>query len=176
MGNGWRRTEGISLCALMILTVLAAFLCGCNTVTDYTTYQNEDFTAELSGELNGVPFVAVIAASNGGREMSVAYLSSDSLAGIIVETHADGTATVTRGEISIPCDRSTVLGLLSPVSLLFDIGELQAVRKEGERTNLSFDGGGEMILSSEFRPLRVDFGDLSYEVVWWETSKNEQTG
>ena len=164
------------LLAVISVAIFAVGVWGCKTVTDYTAYRNEDFRAEVTGDLYGVPFSAVIEAENGGKELSVSYLSSDPLEGIVVALHADGTATVTREEVVIVCEKSAVSGLLSPVLLLFDTGDIGAVRKEGERTRLSFAGGGEMLLSSDMHPMRVDHGDVLYEVVWWEITENAQTG
>ena len=171
MTNRWT-----SFCVSLLFAVLLLGMVGCRTVTDYTAYQSKAFRAEVTGETYGVPFSAVISASGAGSELTITYLSSDSLEGIIVEIHADGSATMTRGEMEILCERSAVSGLISPVSILFDTGELQSVRKEGDLTRLSFVSGGEMVLSSDLIPMRVDFGDVCYEVVWWETSENVHTG
>lgn len=167
--------RGVGLVIFAVLVTVC--VCGCRSVSvsDYTAYQKEDFTAEASGEMNGVSFTALLSAvstAEGEKMLSVSYLSSDALEGVRVELFPDGTVVVTRDGVELTSDRSAMEGLLAPVLLLFPEGDLQTVHKESGKTRVAFDDGCEILLSERLIPVSVSCEEIMFEIAWWESAEN----
>lgn len=81
------------ICASMIIALLSlAFLCGCRNMTgapsDSLDYQRLPAKLEISGDISGIPFSAVLELSAwdgvSGREMSLTYTDPEALRGVTV--------------------------------------------------------------------------------------------
>lgn len=167
------RRRMISLLFACLFAVLGIAGCG-KAVPDYLAYQNEDFSAEVKGTVNGMQFSALISAKmmgdGSGRLLSVSYLGFDPLDGIKIEAYPDGTASLTEDDLTIPSDRASLAGLLSPIELLLTDDEIVSVRKEGELTVVTLPNQINITLSEDDVPVSLSSPAVAFDVVWWEDS------
>lgn len=168
----------------MALISLCMLLCGCSDVgtqrAEPLKYQSMPFKAEISGELNGVEFEALIEhfdvnAEDGAKLFCVRieYTAPLALSGIVLTRDADGIVLNYDGtEIS-----DDGLHVLMRPAELFEISESvvsvkETVAADGRRvlTYLLSDGSSVRLDPESGYPVEIDRSDMhcTCTVVWFE--------
>ena len=106
--------------------ICLALICGCQpTPPRRTDSLFAPFCAEITGELNGVSFSALLVGEGGEGAVEIAYLTPDALSGVRVRAplNADGglgeAAELSLGELSMQLPTEAAEGLLLPARILF---------------------------------------------------------
>lgn len=133
------------------------------------SYCSAPFHAEIEGNINGIPFAAVV--EHGSREDTVTYLCPDALAGISLSV-TENDATLKRGEERVNVEKEELTGLLSPLEALLSKKEIRRIRRGERETLLTHPDGGILTLSKEGAPLRYDSDFLFFTVTQWKITQS----
>lgn len=164
--------------------ICLVLICGCRPAPPKRdTWLGCPFSAEIAGELHGVPFTAKLVGEGGEGMLSVAYLTPDAPKGITVcvPLKADGSlgesVEIARGEMVKQLPLRAAEGLLLPLRILLSHASDDAatVQKVEAGYLFTFSDGVVLSVTPEGIPLSVTSPDLSYQIVWWESSKGEET-
>lgn len=164
----WR---AIAVVVLFFTVLLAS---GCAHVPRYLEFREGAFSAMLCGVHNGVRFKALVEAEeigegDMGRTLRISYTEPVALAGITLECRADQSVVMRQGGMELYPDAARVEGLLEPLSVLMVEEEIASIKREGDRTVLSFPSDHlKLTLSETGMPLSVAADDLCFDVVSWE--------
>ena len=158
---------------LLFVVVLMSLLgFGCAPVRSDMTYLQAGGCGEVSGQMSGMDFCAVVEIASGGERVRVEYLSPQSLCGLILTSEGDA-CEVCLGEMRFTCKTSDVVGFLRPVTSFLQEGEVDSVQKEGENTVLTFPTGQRLTISTKGEPLAFEGEDVSLRMVWWQSAMQE---
>ena len=158
---------------LCLLLIIGAVLGGCGGEnTDFLEPFRAAYTAEVSGTLCGIDFVATIERGEPGEGIytptTVTFYAPSALSGTILVRAADGSVTVKSGGLTV----SDMGGIGASLFDLFPtsgaISQLE-VTSEG-RTRLVV-GGATVELLPDGTPYSVKTADVSVTVVNWYGSK-----
>ncbi|MBQ9759758.1 MAG: hypothetical protein IJW16_00255 [Clostridia bacterium] len=155
---------------VLAFAVLVTMALGCGAITpNYFSYRDQDFSAEVRGEVNGVAFAARITYSvgEGGAKRMVEYVGTGNLAGITVVALPNGSAELEREGVTVASERGMLAGLLLPIDSLLADSELASVRKDGERHLLTLQDGACLTLDNALCPLAFQSSSLSMDVIRW---------
>ena len=157
--------------AVVFLTLLGIGFSACTPHTDYFEPFRGSFTAEVEGELGGEAFTAQLRAKaapegGGSREVTVTFYAPESLKGTEARRSADGSVTLSSGEVVIKDARADGL------AALFDLfplsGEVLEVELcEDEHTKVT-GRGFTLTFLSDGTPLAVESPTVTANVVRFE--------
>ena len=156
------------LLLVVVLMSLVAF--GCAPARSKMDYLASGGYGEVSGEMNGMEFSALVEISPGGESIRVEYLAPASLCGLTVTKNKED-CKLQLGEICSVCDETEIAGFLRPVTSFLPYSDAKSVQKEGENTVLTFPSGCVLILSPKGEPLAFKSEDMEMRVVWWQSTK-----
>ena len=161
-----KRASVIVLCFLLLLLPS----CKAATVDDYFTFQKDSFVAEIQGELNGTTFSAKISSrpTDVGHDVCIEFLSPHVLEGVRIELSDGKDAILYRGELSIPCKKEALDGLLSPVTSLLELATPSTVQKLDGNVHLAFPSETTLVLSPSLVPVSFSSPSVEYSIIWWE--------
>lgn len=147
-------------------------------------YREQNFCAEVRGELNGIAFCARISSAEEGtgRKIAVEYLptgsknASKSLANLQVTAYADkeGACVLLKGaelkyrDLALSAEPVLVQGLLSPISALLCASSVAAVQRVEEGYRLTLENAAELTLDDSGNVQAYSSKNLYFFVVWWE--------
>ena len=153
----------------MLLTVVLISMWGfgCAPARSGMDYLESGGHGEVSGQINGMDFSALVEISPGGESVRVEYLSPDALCGLTL-TLLGESCEVRLGEVCFSCDVGEVEGLLRPATAFLLYGDANSVQKEGENTVLVFPSGSTLTLSPKGEPISLVGEDVEMRVVWWQ--------
>lgn len=155
---------------LLVVVLVSSWIVGCAPARSGMDYASEGGRGEVTGEMSGVEFSAVIEIGPNRDYISVEYLSPTSLCGLMLTAKGE-ECEVKLGEVSFTCDTREVEGFLRPVTAFLPQEQANTVQKEGENTVMTFPVGGTLILSPTGDPISLSRGDIEVRVVWWERGK-----
>ena len=155
---------------LLVVVLISLWGTGCAPARSGMDYLESGGHGEVSGEMNGIEFSALIEISPTGESVRVEYLSPASLSGLTV-TKKEERYEVRLGEVCSVCDRTEIAGFLRPVTAFLPYGDAKSVQKEGENTILTFPDGGMLTLSPKGEPFAFKREDIEMRVVWWQSAK-----
>lgn len=159
-----------NMISVICLTVL--MLVGCRSaIPNYFAYRENDFSAEVRGELHGMVFSASISfeETDDGASQTVNYIGDGALSGVRVVCTGEG-ACIEREGVSIPCGADELSGLLAPLEVLLTEAEILAVKKEGKNTVLTLSQDTFLTLNENLIPCAYSSPELCFDVVWWENA------
>ncbi|MBQ7391973.1 MAG: hypothetical protein IJV73_04740 [Clostridia bacterium] len=160
---------------LLTVVLMSMWGFGCAPARSGMDYLESGGHGEVSGQINGMDFSALVEISPGGESVRVEYLSPDALCGLTLTKNKE-ECEVHLGEVCFVCDTSEVVGFLRPVTALLPQGEANSVQKEGENTILTFPSGGVLTLSPKGEPLAFREESIEMRVVWWQSGAKEIFG
>lgn len=116
---------------IMFCAALALMLCACAPrQTDYYALFRGEYTAEVEGSHNGVPFAAVIKAEKqpeaGVRPVTVTFYAPDGLKGAILRRAEEGAVSLSVGGVTL--QNPVGEGFLALLELFPTAGEVSEVR------------------------------------------------
>ena len=156
------RHRAFAAAALLLSLLLLAS--GCARHTDYFEMFRGAYEAEIDGTWHGVAFSALVSAaeqpSEGAREVTVTFYAPKEIEGTVLRQAADGTVTVTAGELTLPTDAFGEVFALFPIAA--EVGDV-TLTDEGH-TALSGDGFS-LTLLADGTPYLAECGALSVTVV-----------
>ena len=153
---------------LLVVVVMSSVTFGCAPARSKMDYLESGGHGEVSGEMNGLAFSALVEISPGGETVRVEYLSPASLCGLTITKNSEGRE-VRLGDICSPCNETEIAGLLRPATAFLLYGDAKSVQKEGENTVLTFPLGSVLTLSPKGEPISLSGEDIDVRVVWWES-------
>ena len=154
---------------LLLLVVGVSLLCsGCAPARSEMDYLLVGGRGEVTGEMSGMAFCALVEIGEGGAWARVEYLAPESLKGMAL-TLEGGACKVALGDLNYTCAATEVEGFLRPVSVFLIKETAATVQKEGEDTALTFPGGGKLTLTPSGEPLAFEGEDVSVRITWWQS-------
>ncbi len=160
---------------LLVVVLMSLVVLGCAPARSGMDYLTSGGHGEVSGQMNGMAFSAVVEFSQNGERVHVEYLSPDALCGLIL-TASGENCEVRLGEVCFVCDTSEIAGFLRPVTAFLPKEEANTVQKDGKNTVLTFPTGGTLTLSPTGEPVALSREDIEVRVVWWESGKEGDFG
>ena len=152
---------------LWIVVLMSLWGTGCAPARSGMDYLESGGHGEVSGQMDGMAFSAVVELSPNGERVRVEYLSPDALCGLTL-TLLGESCEVRLGEVCFSCDVGEVEGLLRPATAFLLYGDANSVQKEGENTVLVFPSGSTLTLSPKGEPISLVGEDVEMRVVWWQ--------
>ena len=152
---------------LLVVVLMSSWAVGCAPAGSTLDYLNVGGRAEVTGEMSGVAFSAVVEIAENGEHVRVEYLSPASLKGMVFVTEGE-TCEVFLGDVSFVCDPCEVAGFLRPATAFLQHGGANSVQKEGENRVLTFPTGETLTLSPSGTPISLNRDDIHLRVIWWE--------
>ena len=155
---------------LLCVVVMSLMTFGCAPARSEMDYLESGGRGEVSGEMNGMVFSALIEISPGGEGVRVEYLSPEGICGLTI-TKSTETCEVRLGEVSSLCNETELAGFLRPATAFSLYGDTKSVQKEGENTVLVFPSGSVLTLSPKGEPLSLLGENVDMQVVWWQNGE-----
>ena len=154
---------------LLLLVVGVSLLCsGCAPARSEMDYLLVGGRGEVTGEMRGMAFCALVEIGEGGAWARVEYLAPEALKGMALAVEGE-MCKVVLGDLNYTCAATEVEGFLQPVSVFLIKETAATVQKEGEDTTLTFPSGGKLILTSQGEPLSFSCEDIAVRVTWWQS-------
>ncbi len=166
------------------LLLAALLLAGCSPPpagADFLAYQTKSSRAELSGELNGVEFSALVELSplpedGSAREFRLEYTAPDELRGIVLMSR-EGVTTLSFEGLELP--GGVFSDLCKPAdafALSADVISAEAKKSEDGTalTQLVLSDGSSVTVDSESGyPVGITTSGLTLRVVWFEPEERK---
>ncbi len=152
---------------LLVVVLMSSWVVGCAPARSGMEYLTSGGRGEVTGQMNGVTFTAVVTLSPNGEHVCVEYLSPDALSGLTLSADTK-TCEVRLGEVSFFCDVCEVAGFLRPAIAFMPKGDANSVQREGENTVLSFPSWGRLTLSPKGEPLSLERENIALRMIWWQ--------
>ena len=109
-----KQTKIAVLCVAVL--VLWGSLCGCAAEADYFAPFRGGFAAEVTGEMNGQPFSALLEAAplpeEGERAVTVTFYAPEGLSGTVGGRRADGSLFLIAGRVTLGAEAAGLVPLL----------------------------------------------------------------
>ena len=154
---------------LLLLVVGVSLLAiGCAPARSNASYIVTGGRGEVTGEMRGMAFCALVEIGEGGAWARVEYLAPEALKGMALTVEGE-ICKVVLGELNYTCAATEVEGFLQPVSVFLIKETAATVQKEGEDTVLTFPGGGKLTLTPRGEPLAFEGEDVSVRITWWQS-------
>ena len=160
---------------LLVVVLMSLLMFGCAPARSETEYLKTGGSCEVSGQMSGMDFSAVVEIAVGGERVRVEYLSPESLCGLVLTSDGE-TCEVQLGEMYFTCKAVDVVGFLRPATSFLQPQEASSVQKEGENTVFTFSTGEQLTLSAKGEPLSLVGEDISMRVVWWQSTEPSNLG
>ena len=160
---------------LLVVVLMSSWGIGCAPARSGMEYLSSGGGGEVSGQISGMAFSAVVELSANGETARVEYLSPEALCGLVL-TATGESCEVRLGEMCFTCETDDVMGFLRPATAFLLYGEANSVQKDGENTVLTFPAGGTLTLSPKGEPLSLYREDIDMRVVWWQNGEKENLG
>ena len=152
---------------LSFLTLLLAFFCACGEKSDLLSPFRKAYRADLSGELHGVAFGAVLEATeqqeDGKRTLTLTFYAPDPLSGTVVTRDEEGALSLTSGGVTVKGVRGE--GLLSLLTLLPTGGDIQSIEADAAGNSVITGEDFTLTLTREGMPIAVRTASVSATIV-----------
>lgn len=167
--------------SLFGLLIAGMLLCACSVSSPGSgtdAFWKKGFSAELSGEMSGVPFTALVRGgirADGEPEGSVRYLSvgDGKNRGILLCRERDGTVSVTQNDHTARISGEEAEGLLAPLRcLLLSLETPSAVERIPDGNTVFFyPDGGSLTVSPDGTPVAAGTENVRFRVTRWENDQ-----
>lgn len=153
--------------AFFLILAFSLLLCACRAPRgDFFEIFESGFEAQLEGTLNGLDFTATLqmekSEAEGVPPATVTFYAPRELAGTVLARAADGTVTLSAGELSVSLESEIGAALFSAFPTNAAIKEI-SVTDEGH-TVVTFEGG-ELTFLSDGTPYKIKTAGVSATVV-----------
>lgn len=160
---------------LLIVVLMSLWGFGCAPARSGMEYLSSGGGGEVSGQMDGMAFSAVVELSPNGERVRVEYLSPNALCGLTLAVEGE-SCEVCLGEMRFTCEVSEIAGFLRPVTAFLLYGDANSVQKEEENTVLTFPSGSALTLSPKGEPISLVGEDVEMRVVWWQNGTRGDFG
>lgn len=157
------------LCCLLCAVLLCTLFVGCTPHTDHLAPLRGGFSADVSGEMNGVAFSALVEsvmAADGAKTLTLTFYAPTALADTAVKRAPDGAIAYLAGEV-------TVAGVPDGILPLFDLfdptGEVADVALTEEGHTLVTGDGFSVTFLADGTPYLLENDKARVTVVRFET-------